>query len=39
MGAETKNGLGLFSRGTSRFQFAHSVDPVLKQGEADFDRN
>jgi len=29
---------GLFSRGTSRFQFAHSVDPVLKQGEADFDR-
>ena len=29
---------GLFSRGTSRFQFAHSVDPVIKQGEADFDR-
>jgi len=39
MSTEGKNGFGLFSRGTSRFQFAHSVDPAPKQGEADFDRN
>lgn len=34
----TREQVGQYKIGQSRFQFAHSVDPILKQGDAGFDR-